>query len=279
MKLFDNWKSFVLIILAIAGIAVPVWLFNTDLSSKSLSLKLITRVSLQPEEQRFIPGMEISIDGSRLENPHIVVFEVRNDGRKPISSTDFESPLDIRLESKTSFVYSRVTGKIPKDIEANISSERQQISLKPTLLNPKDTITITAITSGAPPIFGSKARIVGISAVSLVDSTNEKTSKATLVLLLSSSVLLLVAFALVIDSVIKPKGIFLRRRAAAIVGLASGIPGVAIFDTFLKEIGIQGFWYVLVSWMILMIPVMFIAVVLNQPQIEILYEEPSSEKS
>ncbi|MCX5870196.1 MAG: hypothetical protein NTY00_06115 [Deltaproteobacteria bacterium] len=268
MKLFGDWKFFLTLFIALAGIAIPVWLWQADLSSKSLSVKLNTRVSLQPKEQESLPGIEISVDGSRLENPHLVVFEVTNDGSKPILATDFESPLDIRLESKTSFVRSQVTGTIPKDIEATILSERQRISLKPTLLNPKDTIAITAITSGASPIFVYNARVVGISHVSLEDSTIEKTSKARLAWLLSGSVLSYVAMIIMFhagtDAGVRSKDIFIRPRAAIFVCFVSGFPGVVAFGIFFKGIGIEGLGYYMFFSMILWVTATFIAIAINR---------------
>lgn len=263
MKIFSEWKFFLPLLVTVA---VPVWIWQADQSSKALSIQLNTRVQLQPIEEKDPPGLEISVDGTRLENPYLVVFEIRNGGSKPIPAVDFESPLDILLESKTSFVRSEVTEKNPKDIEATIISERQRISLKPTLLNPKDTIEITAITSGAPPIFGSKARVVGISNVSLEDGTNEKTSKTTLTLLLLGSMLCLVAFSIMIDVLVgsKPGDIVLRRRAAAVVCFVSGVPGVITLTIFLKEIGVQGFWRNMLYIFILIIPPYCIGYVLNR---------------
>jgi len=264
MKLFGDWKFFLTFFITVVSIAVSIWIWQAELSSKSLSIKLNTRISLQPKEQESLPGMEISVDGSRIENPHLVVFEVTNDGSKPILATDFESPLDIRLESKTSFVRSQVTGTIPKDIEATILSERQRISLKPTLLNPKDTIAITAITSGAPPIFVYKARVVGISHVSLEDSTIEKTSIVKLVFWLFGSVICFVPTYMMSLAVLESKDIFIRPRAAIFVGFVSAVPGMAAYLIFLKGIGIEGLGFIMLCSMILSITAMFIASAINR---------------
>ena len=266
MKIFSEWKFFLTLVITVASVAVPVWLWQADLSSKSLSIKLVTQVPLQPKEQDAIPGMEISVDGSRLEKPHLVVFEIRNDGRKPILATDFESPLDIRLEAKTSFVRSGVTKRIPNDIETTIINERQRLSLKPGLLNPKDTIEITAITSGATPVFSSKARVIGISNVALEDSTKEKPTLAKLALLLFCSLPCLIAFALMTDVFTEPNGKFIRKRAAAVVGIVTAVPGVVVFNSFLEKVGIQGFWYFMLFYMLLMIPASMIASALNKKE-------------
>jgi len=264
MKL--DWKFVLPLLITVAGIVVPVWLSQADQNSKSLSIKLATSIPLQPKEQDTISGMQISVDGSRLERPHLVVFEIRNDGSKPIPALDFESPVRINLVSQTLLVRSSVTGKAPKDIEATLLSGGQEMSLKPTLLNPGDNISITAITSGAPPIFESKARIVGISNIVLEDGTAKKPNKIKLALLLLGSILSLIIFSLMSDFIIKPNGVLLRRRAAAFVGIVAAFPGVIALQTLLEEIEIHGFWYLLLCYLILLIPVSFIANTLNHSQ-------------
>ena len=262
MKL--DWKFALPLLFTVAGVAVPVWLWQADQSAKSLSIKLATTIPLQPKEQDTIAGIEISVDGARLEHPHLVVFEIRNDGSKPIPAADFESPVHIQLVSETSVARANVSGKVPKDIEATLLNERQGMTLKPTLLNPGDTISITAITSGAPPIFESKARVIGISNVVLEDGTSKKPNRIKLTLLLFGSILSLVSFSLMSDFIVKPNGILLRRRAAAFVGIVAAFPGVIALQMFLEEIEIQGFWYMMLYYFILMIPVGFIARALNR---------------
>lgn len=261
-----DWKFFFTLLIAFAGVAVPVWLWQADQSSKSISVKLATRIALQPKEHESITGMEISVDGSRLEKPHLVVFEVRNDGSKPIPAADFESPVHIHLESETSFVRANVTGRVPKDIDATLLNEPRSVSLKPTLLNPGDIITITVITSGAPPNFNIKARVVGISNVVLEDGATERPNKIKLVLLFLGAILSLVSFSLMSDVVIDSKGVNLRRRAAAFVGLVAVFPGAIALQTFLEEIGVQGFWYFILCYTILLVPVNFMASTLNRNQ-------------
>lgn len=134
MKL--DWKFVLTLLITVAGVASPAWLWQADQSSKSLSIKLATRISIQPKAQDFISGIKMPVDGSQLENPHLVVFEIRNDGSRPIPAADFESPVRIHVVSETSLVRASVTGEAPKDIEATLVSERQDMSLKPTLLNP-----------------------------------------------------------------------------------------------------------------------------------------------
>ena len=259
-----DWKFGLTLLIGFAGVAVPVWLWQADQASKSLSVRMATRISLQPKEQDSLVGIEISADGSRLEKPHLVVFEIRNNGNKPILAADFESPVRIHLISESSIARASISSKTPKDIEATLLTERQAISLKPTLLNPGDSISINAITSGALPLFEASARIVGITSVLLEDSTNAKPNRLKQALLLFGATLSLIGFSLMSDVISKPDGVFLRRRAAAFVGIVTAFPGVIALQAFLEEIGIQGYGYFLLWYMLLMIPVGFLASVLNR---------------
>jgi len=266
MRLLSDWKFVVTLAAAIAGVIVPVWLWQADLSSKSLAITLSTRVSLQPAEKESLQGMEISFEGKHLDNPHLVILEITNDGSKPILANDFESPLEIRLSSETHFVHSRITDRSPKDIDTDLSIEKNRVSLKPALLNPKDTIRITAITDGIAPTFEAKTRVVGIPSITITDNTVKQNNKAKLILLLIAAVFLAVASQIAYEGTIFSKGVFLRRRAAAFVALISVLPSVAAFITFLEEINITSFWQFMMYYLLMSIPVGFMASALNRKQ-------------
>jgi len=210
--------------------------------------------------------MEISVNGTKLDKPHLIVFQIRNDGRKPILATDFESPLNIRLESKTSFVRVGITDKIPRDIEASIILESQKFSLKPSLLNPKDLLEITAITSGDTPIFSSKARVAAISNVYIEDSTKEKPSKLRLALILSSSLLCWIALSLMVNVLVEPKELLLKRSIATVI-IATGIGGMMAFDAFVTKIEFTNMWLIFLFYISLMVVANIIASVLNNKEV------------
>jgi hypothetical protein len=194
MRIFSDWKYFIALIASVAGVVVPVWLWQADLNSKSLSIRLITRVSLNSVDNKTFPDIELSINGSKLTNPTLIEFIVKNDGSRPILATDFESPLEIRLESASSFVKTRVSNKTPRDIDPIISSENKQITLKPMLINPQDSITISTYTSGDSPVFGYKARVAGVSNVSYEDDSINKPSKFKLSFLFFSSLATIIPY-------------------------------------------------------------------------------------
>lgn len=204
------------LVVAIAAVIVPVWLWQSDLTSKFLTITISTCISLQPAEKESLQGMEISFKGKRLGNSHLVILEIINNGSKPILSNDFESPLEIRLVSETYFVSSRITEKAPKDIDTDISIEKNWLSLKPSLLNPNDKVRVTTITDGDTPIFEGKARVVGIPSISIYEDTVKKFNKVKVIFLLLAAIFLAIASHIAYEGTMFSERVFLRKRAAVL---------------------------------------------------------------
>lgn len=169
-----DWKFFATMLATIAGIAVPVWLWQVDLSAHSLSVRLASSVALQPVGTISIPDLQISIDGVNIKSPFISTLELSNDGSRPVPTSDFESPIELSVGQDTQVVRARVSSAEPNDLKAELDTNRQSVKLKPLLLNPKDTLTIAVMTSGGPPTFDVKARIAGISKIKFEDTTTKK---------------------------------------------------------------------------------------------------------
>lgn len=168
MKLFPD----VIITLAVA-LAGPYLYLHMDKDAKSMSASILSQVVLQPDQSTSVQGLQMLINGIPIVEPFHSVIELSNDGMKPIIASDFEVPLEIRLKSETQIVGARVMGKSPNDIDAEISWDKDVIRLKPMLLNSSDKFTISILTSGGQPQFVTKARIVGIPAVAIIDTTKE----------------------------------------------------------------------------------------------------------
>lgn len=268
MRLFTDWKFAASFIVAIASVAVPIWLWQADLSSKSLAIALTTRVPLQPTEKEALQGLEVSVDGKRIENPYLVVLEISNDGSKPILASDFESPLQIHVTSDTYFVRSRITHKTPKDVDMDITAEKSKVLLKPALLNPKDSVTLTLVTAGAAPSLDTRARIAGIASIGIADNTIKKRNTSRLILLAVAAVLLSIASSVAYDGAFSKKGIVLRQRAAAFIAFVSAMPSVIALMTFLEEFDITGFGYFMLYYTLLLIPTGFAASALNRKETE-----------
>lgn len=169
-RVFD-WKFILTLAVAILGIVVPlVW--QSDLSSKSMELRLSSSTSLEPASK--ILDLQVVLDGKKLETPYSSSLELVNTGSKTVLSSDFDKPIEILIGDGAKLVTARITDTTPHDIPAEITLSGNVIRIAPHLSNPKDSISLSVITSGKKPFYSTRARIAGIQHVSFADLTLPK---------------------------------------------------------------------------------------------------------
>ncbi|MFI8221995.1 hypothetical protein [Pseudomonas sp. NPDC085632] len=169
-RVFD-WKFILTLTVAILGIVVPlVW--QSDLSSKNMELRLSSSTSLEPSSK--ILDLQVVLDGKKLEKPYSSSLELVNTGSKTVLSSDFDKPIEILIGDGAKLVTARITDTTPNDIPAEISLSGNAIQIAPHLSNPKDTISLSVITSGEKPDYSTRGRIAGIQNISYTDLTLPK---------------------------------------------------------------------------------------------------------
>lgn len=164
-----DWKFFLTIVATIAGVVIPVYLWQVDATSRTMEVKLLSSSALQPATN--IQDLQIFLSGKRIESPFLSTFELTNTGSKAILSADFETPIEILPKDGVMVVSAQVTRTDPVNIPVKVSFDEHRVLIAPFLSNPKDTIAFSIITSGEQPIFEPRARIAGIKAISFEDSS------------------------------------------------------------------------------------------------------------
>ncbi len=187
-----DWKFYVTLIATLAGIIVPVWLWEMDLQAKSLQFRIASQTPLMPEVPNGVAGLNLSIDGVQLERPYLTVLEFTNDGSRPIPASEYEDSIQLLVSKEAKIVRAQVTDTHPKNIQPKLTNDTAIISLSPLLLNPEDVITFAIITTGGKPTFNVNARVAGISAVLIDDRVTRHTKTKTALLSLLVILLLFV---------------------------------------------------------------------------------------
>lgn len=165
-----DWKFVATTVIAIAALVVP----QIDLSSRSLTVRLLSSSALQPALN--IQNLQISLNGQNVESPYVSTIELANTGSKPITSADFDGALKILISNDAKLVSAEITSTTPKNIPVQVSTSAGTMAISPFLSNPKDSVTIAAITSGTRPEFEVRARIVGVNEVAFEDTTTRSSS-------------------------------------------------------------------------------------------------------
>lgn len=164
-----DWKFFLTIVATIAGLVIPVYLWQADATSRTMEVKLLSSSALQPATN--IQDLQIFLNGKKIESPFLSSFELTNTGSKAILSADFETPIEILPKEGVTVVSAQVTRTDPVNIPVKISFDEHRVFIAPFLSNPKDTIAFSVITSGEQPNFEPRARIAGIKAITFEDSS------------------------------------------------------------------------------------------------------------
>lgn len=160
-----DWKFFFTLFAAVAGLIVPILIWQADLSAKSLKIQLDSSVPLQFPGTLPITDLQIFIDGNQIKDPVFSTLEITNNGSKPIVTSDFESDIYLKLKNSSKIIRAKVTKVDPADLEITLKSDENSASIKPLLLNPNDKFTISILTSGEIPEFSPQSRIAGISSI------------------------------------------------------------------------------------------------------------------
>lgn len=167
-------KYIISTLLAIVSIGIAVYYGYATYNSKSISIKLTSLSSIQPSNNDSPSELVVSLGGLELRNPYLAVFEIVNDGKTPITSSDFEQPIMIRAQDNVNFIRAQINKTSPVHIPITPKLSKNELTLSKTLLNPQDKITITLITSGISPSFIISSRIVGVSNINVIDDTDVK---------------------------------------------------------------------------------------------------------
>ena len=132
-KMLD-WKFALTSLLAIAGLVIPFYFWQADSSAHSLTVRLISSSALALPADSKIHDLQITVNGSQIESPHVYSLALINTGSKPISSADFESPLDVRTRNDAKLITAQITGSDPADIPVKILLDDNKLKVQPCLL-------------------------------------------------------------------------------------------------------------------------------------------------
>jgi hypothetical protein len=230
-KILD-WKFFANMAAAIAGIIIPVYLWQSDFSSHSLELRLRSTTSLQPLSD--IQELQVFLNGKKLESPYLSSYELVNTGSKSILSSDFETPIELIAKAGLKVVSAQVTGTNPNSIPVKITFDEQRAAIAPFLSNPKDTITFSIITSGERPIFERHARIAGVKEIAYEDSSIRESSYWLAIFQMLTAALLVCLNSIYLPTAFSGPTLTVRKRLSLFTGVSCLIGSTTAFAGFLE---------------------------------------------
>lgn len=232
-KLFD-WKFAATIVAAIAGLALPIVLWQSDLAAHSLTVRLLSTTALQPAAN--IQNLQISLNGQNIDSPYLSSFELINSGSKAVVTADFESPIKIAVNGAVRLVSVQTTTTVPKNIPVKLSITPTGAEIAPFLSNPKDVVAFSIITSGGKPSFEARSRIAGISEIGFEDSSAKSIGYWKPLSLTIFGTLLFLLYAIYLPLAITRKSFVIPRWLGVVSGLGYGVASLLFLYTARNQI-------------------------------------------
>lgn len=174
MRLFDqlDWKFFVSLVATVAGIVIPVWLWQIDQTSKAMSATLVDSSLLTPNSTQPLSGLALTFNGAPVNKAFWSTVEIMNDGFKPLIANEWEAPIEISTSSPSRILSAKLVSVSPSDLRPSMLLADNRIQIVPLLLNPNDKIRIGILTVDGSPEFQVRTRIAGVSNTKIEDKSD-----------------------------------------------------------------------------------------------------------
>jgi len=118
--------------------------------------------------------IQVTFEGTPVQNVHLVLLKILNNGNVPIASSDFELPLSFSFGEKSRILSAQVTDTKPKSLKPILEVEPQQIMLQPTLLNSGDTITVKLLFAQYGNTIEPDGRVIGVKEITRAADVNRE---------------------------------------------------------------------------------------------------------
>jgi len=247
-----NWK-FLFSGAATLAALFAAWLPYFQSPTTAIEVRLVSQSALQPivsKDKAF--GLEMTIDKVPVNDPYLSVLQIVNVGNKPVPSTDFERPLEILLDKNRAILRTEITEVNPKDLKPIIESNKELILMRPMLLNPNDSITLSVLTSGGLPTFTPSSRILGISSVTLsnIQEIKPMSSINLLIIGLMALTTTIASAAMSWRFDMGKKVTTLNRGTALLVSISATYAAMTSIGLVMSGLGFKTGWHVIYGFLL-----------------------------
>lgn len=147
-------------------------IFFWQTRKKTLAYSVLTNSGLVSSSKHTKDTIQIVHKGNAVPNVRLVVVRIQNSGNLPIKPDDYIEPLSLRLpNSKILSSAIRDANSLGVTIEKE-RSDRSEIVLSKTLLNPKDFFDVKILLSGGAADLSVIGRIVGVTRIQNLTGRN-----------------------------------------------------------------------------------------------------------
>ena len=161
----DPIWQFIGAFLALIALFVSIYLFILQRRKKTLAYEILSETELLTMKEGFEGKVQILFEGQNVENVHLLVLKVINNGNIPIASSDFENALTFIFGKDGNILSAEIIDTSPKTLKPTFTANQNKLILNPTLLNSGDIITFKLLLTQYDGEIEVDTRIIGVSEV------------------------------------------------------------------------------------------------------------------
>jgi len=157
-----------------AAIVVPVLLFllapvwnELFVDVKKVNYQVISKRKIGGEvlQRAEWPGIKVVYDDGEVVDGTFISLLVVNSGEAPVTSGDFDRPLQVITEPPGAITSFRVADSFPQSLPVEVENKQGIISVSPLLLNVNDYFVLELFGLNDFDVVGISSRIAGIAEV------------------------------------------------------------------------------------------------------------------
>jgi hypothetical protein len=160
----------------LCGIIVTVSLWNLNKQRKAVSYKILECIDLMSVRGPARKRIELTFDGTQVEDAQLVSVMIVNSGHLPINLGDYQSPLTIVVNPGAEIVSADITETEPADLDERLSGskepkqfidrvEKERVVLTPLVLNAEDAMVIQLLVRKLKGKVAVRGHLLGISKI------------------------------------------------------------------------------------------------------------------
>ncbi len=248
----------------VIGFGLAIWSTFFIGDDRQLSYEIVSTTEIDSIKSEHLPGIQIKYGGENIERGGIVTIRVANTGDTPIYSKEFDGPIEIRLDSKSMFIDSKVVNVSPSNLKPSLLLNNGAINIAPLLLNSSDSITIQSLAKGSVKNISVTGRIGGINKIEDINKNKSAIFSGFSWLLVIYAVFCFVSYSLVGPVVLGGRIVFENRsishRGAILIVAIVMLSGIVALTTFTEIHDIKIGWSSLAYFLGLLVISEFIAI-------------------
>jgi hypothetical protein len=149
-------------IAAIISIIIVVIVYFAGKAKKSLSYEVLSENPLISIDNEIKGKLQILLDGKPIENVHLLLIRIINDGKVPITANDYERPVTLKFSKSSNILSAEHVGAEPANLVSKPTIHDGIVTLEPVLMNSGDLFTIKVLVGEYTGPVDVDGRIAGV---------------------------------------------------------------------------------------------------------------------